>query len=143
MTVKIKRFDTSVPLPQYKSAQAAAMDLSARETVVIEPRQVGYVLLNIAIELPPQHWALVAARSSLHKKGLMMANSIGVGDEDFCGDGDEYKAALWNFTDTAVTVEKGERICQMIIMPREQVELVEVDNLGNKDRGGFGSTGRK
>lgn len=142
MNVNIKRFDTSLPLPEYKSAKAAAFDLYARETITIPARQVGYVPLNIALELPPEHWALVSARSSLHKKGLYLANGVGIGDEDFCGDGDEYKAALLNFSDQAVTVEKGERICQMIILPREPVTLVEVAKLGHPDRGGFGSTGK-
>ena len=141
MQIKVKRFDTSLPLPEYKSAKAAAFDLYSRETLTIAARQVGYVPLNIAVELPPHHWALVAARSSLHKKGLYLANGIGIGDEDYCGNDDEYRAALLNFTDQPVTIEKGERLCQMIILPREQVELIEVDSLGSKNRGGFGSTG--
>ena len=143
MKLKIKRFDKTLPLPEYKTAGAAAFDLVARETVTIEPQTVGMVPMNIAIALPPDHWALVAARSSLHKRGVMMANGIGVGDSDFAGDNDEYRAALLNFTSQVVTIERGERIAQMIILPREKVELIEVGKLGNPDRGGFGSTGRK
>jgi len=143
MRIKIKRFDKSIPLPEYKTSGAAAVDLYAREEITISPRSIGYVPLNIAIELPESHWALVSARSSLHKKGLMLANGIGVGDSDYAGDNDEYKAALYNFTDQEVVVEKGERIVQMIILEREKIELIEVDHLGNPDRGGFGSTGQK
>lgn len=143
MTIKIKRFDKSLPLPEYKTSGAAAVDLYARQEVMIPPKTVGYVPLNIGIELPESHWALVSARSSLHKKGLMMANGIGVGDSDYAGDNDEYKAALFNFSDQNVVVEKGERIVQMIILEREKIDLIEVDHLGNPDRGGFGSTGKK
>lgn len=143
MKIKIKRFDKSLPLPEYKTKGAAAFDLYAREEITIEAKSAGYVPLNIAIDLPETHWALVSARSSLHKKGLMMANGIGVGDSDYAGDNDEYKAALYNFSDQEVVVEKGERIVQMIILEREKVELEEVEHLENQNRGGFGSTGRK
>ncbi len=141
MKLKVKRFDKSLPLPEYKTDKAAAIDLYAREDRVISARKVGYVPLNIAIELPRNHWALVVARSSLHKKGLMAANGIGVGDEDYCGDNDEYMAILLNFTDEDVAVKRGERLAQLIVLPREKVEIEEVEELGNKDRGGVGSTG--
>ena len=141
MKLKVKRFDKNLPLPEYKTDKAAALDLYARVDTTIFPHQVGYVPLNIALELPKDHWALLAARSSLHKKGLMMANGIGVGDEDFCGDNDEYQSVLFNFTDQEVMVKKGERIVQLIILSRERVEIEEMIELGNKDRGGIGSTG--
>lgn len=143
MKVRIKRFDQSLPLPEYKSAGAAAMDLVARETVVIAPHAIEYVPLNVAVEVPPEYWVLVAARSSLHKKGLMMGNGIGIGDADFCGDEDEYKAILFNFTDQPVTVTRGDRVAQMMILRREAVELEEVERMGNKSRGGIGSTGER
>ncbi len=143
MKIKIKRFDLELPLPAYKSPGAAAMDLSARVTTTIAPGKVELVPLNVAIEIPENHWVLLSARSSLHKKGLTAANGIGIGDTDYCGDQDEYKAALLNFTDQPVTVERGERIVQIVILEREKVEIEEVAHLGNPDRGGFGSTGQK
>jgi dUTP pyrophosphatase len=139
--MKIKLFDPTLPMPQYQTDGSVAFDLYARETIEIQPHSVAKVPLNIAVELPPGHWALLAPRSSLHKKGVNLANGIGVGDSDFCGDGDEYQAALLNFTDTPKTIERGERIVQMIILPYTRVELERVDHLGNADRGGFGSTG--
>jgi dUTP pyrophosphatase len=142
MKIKVKRFDKELPMPEYKSAGAAAMDLYARETVKILPHQVGYVPLNIALEVSADYWVLMSPRSSLHKRGVMMANGIGVGDSDYCGDNDEYRAALLNFTDKPTTIEKGERIVQMMILPVEKISIEEVDTLGNTDRGGFGSTGR-
>lgn len=143
MKITIKRFDKSLPLPEYKTEGAAAFDLYAREEVTIPPKQVVLVPLNIALQLPENHWALLSARSSLHKKGLMLANGIGVGDYDYRGDGDEYQAALLNYTDQPATVEKGERIVQMIIMKQKKAEIDEVKSFKTKDRGGFGSTGKK
>lgn len=142
MKIPIKRFDTSLPLPEYKTDGAAAFDLYAREETRIPARSVVLVPLNIALQLPANHWALLCARSSLHKRGLMMANGIGVGDYDYRGDNDEYRAALYNFTDAEVVVERGERIVQMIIMQREKAEFVEQVQFEEKSRGGFGSTGR-
>jgi len=142
MKVSIKRFDASLPLPEYKTAGAAALDLSARTTTTIIPGAVGYVPLNIALQLPEGCFALLAARSSLHRRGLQLINGIGIGDADFCGDGDEYQAALRNFSDSSVRIERGERIVQLIVLERTQVELEEKESFGTEDRGGFGSTGR-
>ena len=142
MKVLIKRFDKTLPLPEYKTAGAAAFDLYARKEITIPAKQVVLVPLNIALQLPADHWALLSARSSLHKMGLMVANGIGVGDYDYRGDNDEYMAALLNFTDQDVIVKKGDRVVQMIIMSRERVEFEELEQFGTADRGGFGSTGK-
>jgi dUTP pyrophosphatase len=143
MKIQIKRFDKSLPMPEYKTKGAAALDLSSREEIKIKAGGVGYAPLNVAIKLPKNHWALIAARSSLHKEGLMMANGIGVGDSDYCGNDDEYRAALFNFSKKDVTVEKGQRIAQLLVLPVERMEIEEVEKLGAQNRGGFGSTGKK
>ncbi len=142
MKVTIKRFDKSLPLPEYKTDGAAALDLYAREDATIPPQEVKLVPLNVALQVPEDHWVLVSARSSLHKRGLMMANGIGVGDYDYRGDNDEYLAPLFNFTDQPVKVERGERLVQLMVLSRERVELAEQDLFDTKDRGGFGSTGK-
>ncbi len=139
--LKIKLFDQSLPLPKYQTPGAAGLDLYARETMEIPAKEIAHIPLNVALELPKGHWSLIAARSSLHKKGLMMANGIGIGDEDYCGDEDEYHAALYNFSEQTVTVERGERLVQLLILPREAVAIEAVESLNNKNRGGFGSTG--
>lgn len=111
--------------------------------MTIEAGKTALMPLNIALQLPKNTWALVAARSSLHKKGLMLANGVGVGDSDFSGESDEYQAILFNFSKETVTLEKGERIAQLIILPYESVELLELDHFsGARSRGGFGSTGK-
>jgi dUTP pyrophosphatase len=114
-----------------------------RERVEIQPKAVGYVLLNIACETPEGHFLLVAARSSIRKKGLMPVHGIGIGDSDFRGDQDEYPAPYFNFTDKPVTIERGGRIAQGAFIKIEDYEWEEVDQLGDENRGGFGSTGNK
>lgn len=141
MQVKIKQFDTSLPLPEYKTTGSAGMDLCARIDTEILPKTVGYIPLNIALEIPEGYWVMLAARSSTHKLGLMPANGIGIGDADYKGNNDEYKLPVYNFTDDTVIVEKGQRIAQIIILPYEKAELEVVSSLENTDRGGFGTTG--
>lgn len=141
--VKVKRFDSEIPLPEYKTAGAAAFDFHARREIVIPPHEIGYVPLNVALEVPKDCFLMLVARSSTHKRGLWMANGIGVIDADFSGNEDEIRAAYYNFTDTSVTIEKGERIAQGVIMKRDIVTWHEVENMENKTRGGFGTTGAK
>lgn len=142
MKIKIKRFDKGTPLPKRQTEGAAAFDLIARADMEILPRQIGYIPLNVAVETPPGHFLLIAARSGTHKKGLIMANGIGIVDPDFSGDKDEIKAAYYNFIDKPVRIEKGERVAQGIFMPIAKFDWEEVDRMENKTRGGFGSTGK-
>lgn len=141
MKVPIRRIEKEIPLPEYKTDGAAAMDCAVREGGVIPPLGIGYVSLNVALKPPRGHWVLMAARSSLHKRGLMLANSIGIFDEDYSGDADEYKAVLYNFTNIPVEVKAGERLTQIVFVPHDKVEWNEVESLGEVSRGGFGTTG--
>jgi dUTP pyrophosphatase len=142
MKVKFKRFDKTLPAPLYKTEGAVCIDLFCREEVTILPNSLGYIPQNIAIELPKNHWGMLVARSSMHKRGLIVANGVGVGDDDFCGDNDEYILIVYNLTNKPVIVEKGARIAQLGIIPYTRVELVESDKLNGKDRRGIGSTGK-
>lgn len=141
MEIEIRRFDKDLPLPSYGTEGATALDCYVREDVTIAPKSVGYAFLNFALKPPPGHFVMLAARSSLHKRGLMFANGIGVMDEDYCGDADEYRAILYNFTDEPVLVSRGERVAQFVVLPYDKVILKEVDALGTPDRGGLGTTG--
>lgn len=140
--VKIKRFDKNIPLPEFKTDGAAAFDLCAREAVEIPAKEFKYVPLNVAVQTPPGYFLLLAARSSTHKKGIWMANGIGIGDPDFSGNGDEYNAVYYNFTDRPVLIGKGERIAQGLIVKREAVKWQEVEKMVSKTRGGWGTTGK-
>jgi dUTP pyrophosphatase len=141
--IKIKRFDKSLPLPEYKTAGAAGFDLSAREETTIKPGEVGYILLNVAVATPKDHMLLIVARSSTHKQGLMPINGIGIGDSDFRGDEDEYRFPAFNFTKKIVAIEKGTRIAQGIFVKFTKAQWQEVRKMNGKTRGGFGSTGHK
>jgi dUTP pyrophosphatase len=118
------------------------IDLRAAETVVMKAGEYRMIPLGVAMELPKGYEAIVAPRSSTFKKyGIILANSIGIIDEAYKGDNDE-----WNFLAYATRntkIHKNERICQFrIIQHQPLIHLQEVDTLGNPDRKGIGSTGR-
>lgn len=141
MNIRIKRFDKTLSLPEYKTPGAAAFDLASREEVRIASGKVGYIPLNVALAVPDGYTLLLAARSSLHKRGLIPANAVGVIDSDYRGNNDELVAALLNFSDAEVIIRRGERIMQGLIVPVLRAEFHEVEGMDSSDRGGFGSTG--
>ncbi len=142
MKVTIKRIDSSLPLPTYQTAGAACVDLLARETTIIKPHEIGLIPCNIIVETPPGYFFAVLPRSSTpRKKGLLIPHGMGVIDPDYSGPEDEVKFQVLNFTKKAVTIEKGERVAQGCFIKISQAELVEVKEVKNKTRGGFGSTG--
>lgn len=142
MKVKIKRIDKSLPLPSYQTPGSVATDAYAREKIVVKPHSLARIPGNVVIECPKGYMFVVASRSSTpEKKGLLIPNGLGIGDQDFCGDEDEWNIIVYNFTDKKVIVEKGERIAQIIFIPIEKVEWIEVDKMNAPNRGGIGSTG--
>ena len=142
MNVRIKRIDPTLPLPRYATGGAVAFDLCARNAVTIGPGETARVPCNVVIEVPPGYALLVVSRSSTPvRKGLLKANGVGVIDQDYCGDGDEIQALFHNVTATPVTVERGERIAQALLVPAPRVTWEEVARFTGDDRGGFGSTG--
>jgi dUTP pyrophosphatase len=141
--IRIKRFDKSLPLPEYKTAGAAGFDLTTRETVTIKAGELCVIPLNLAFETPKDHFILLADRSSTHKLGLTMINGIGVIDSDFRGNEDEIRFVAQNFTRKKIMIKKGTRIAQGIFVKFTRVKWQEVDKMKSKSRGGFGSTGHK
>lgn len=144
MQIKIKRLDNTISLPQYHTPGSAGFDLSARIQTTIEPKQIVRIPSGLIIGTPVGYVLTLAARSSLaSKKGLMLANGIGTIDSDYCGPDDEILISVYNFTDQTVIVEKGERIAQGMFLKVEQGEWLETEEISDKSRGGFGSTGSK
>lgn len=139
--MKVKLFDESLPVPKYYTEGSVGLDLYARVPVTIAPHTVEKVPLNVAIQFPEGYWGLFAARSSLYKRGVMLANALAVMDCDFCGDDDEYWVPLYNRTEEPVTVEKEERIVQLMLLPALQATITQVTSLTGPNRGGFGTTG--
>lgn len=117
------------------------IDLRAAETILIVKGEFKYIPLGVAMQLPEGYEAIVTPRSSLFKRrGIIMTNSIGIMDESYCGDNDEWKFPAYATRDTLIP--KGERICQFrIVKHQPEIEFEIVDTLGNPDRGGYGSTG--
>jgi dUTP diphosphatase len=143
LKVRIRRLDPSVELPAYGTDGSAAFDLAASETTVIAPGEVRLVPTGLVIEVPAGMFLGVFARSSTPlKRGLMVANGVGVVDSDYCGPTDEVKIPTLNFTSAPVQVSKGDRIAQGILLPSPRVEWDEVGELATTSRGGFGGTGR-
>ena len=144
MKVKIKRIDKDLPLPVYETAGSVGFDLLAREDTVIEPGQIELVPVNLVVQVPDGYMlALVSRSSTPRKKGLTKPHSIGVIDQDYCGENDELKIQVYNFTKEATTVQRGDKIAQGIFVRVDKFEWEEVEAMGNSDRGGFGSTDNK
>lgn len=137
MNIPIKRFNKDIPLPAADPG-AACFDLFCREDVTIPPHTIKAVPQNIALKVPDGHALLLFSRSSTPlRKGLMMANSVGVVDPFYCGDNDENLAFLYNFTDQPVTVEAGDRIVQGMIIKTESITWQEVESMNDDGHGGY------
>lgn len=118
------------------------IDLRSAESVDIKAGEYKLIRLGVAMELPEGYEALVAPRSSTFKNyGILLVNSLGIIDESYKGDNDEWKFLAYATRD--VHVEKNDRICQFrIIEHQPKIKLTKVESLGNADRGGIGSTGK-
>jgi dUTP pyrophosphatase len=143
MRVRIRRIHSAAVLPEYQSEGAAGFDLAASEDIVIQPGAVVLIPTGLVIQVPPGYCLGVFARSSTPlKRGLMVANGVGVVDSDYCGPNDEVKIEVLNFTTTPVQVKAGDRIAQGLFIPVARAEWQEADDdLRVGSRGGFGATG--
>jgi dUTP pyrophosphatase len=141
MRLPIYRLDPSVALPKYETSGAAGFDLASNADMTIAPGAVVLVPTGLVITVPPGHFLGVFARSSTPlKRGLMVANGVGIVDSDYCGPKDEIKIEVVNFTGSPVTVKKGDRLAQGVILPFVRVEWEESADAAGETRGGFGST---
>ena len=132
------------PAPVRASAGAAGLDLHASidNTVTLKPGERQMIPCGVAVEIPRGFVGLIFGRSGNGAKyGVTLANSVGVIDEDYRG---ELKATLINHGDKDFTIEPGDRICQLVLVPYAAAELNQVEELSSTDRGegGYGSTGK-
>jgi len=144
MEIKIVN-KSSNPLPEYGTEHAAGMDLRAfiKNPVVLKPLERALIPTGLYIELPIGYEAQIRPRSGLAiKKGITVLNTPGTIDADYRG---EIGIILINLSNEDVTIENGERICQMVIAKHEHVKLKGVNEISQTERGagGFGSTGVK
>lgn len=143
MKVKIKKLNEKATIPTRGSDYAAGYDLYAciDEEMYIPSGKTKKIGTGIAMEIPHGYFGAVYARSGLAtKKGLRLANSVGVIDEDFRG---EIIVPIFNDSNFGESIKPGERIAQLIIQKYGEAEFSEVEELDDTERGsgGFGSTG--
>ena len=142
LTVRLTRIHPDARIPEYQTGDAAGFDLAAVADVTVAPGRVALVPTGLVIQVPIRMFLGIFARSSTPvKKGLMIANGVGVVDPDYCGPDDEVKIAVMNFTPDPVTIRAGDRIAQGILLDAPRVEWAEAPAEGTS-RGGFGSSGR-
>jgi dUTP pyrophosphatase len=132
-----------VELPAYQTAGAAAFDLASAVEMVVAPGEIALVPTGLVVAAPAGHFLGVFARSSTPlKRGLMVANGVGIVDEDYSGPADEVKIQVFNVTSAAVTIRPGDRLAQGVVMPYVRAVWDERPSADGPSRGGFGSTGR-
>ena len=143
MEVRIKKLNDNATIPTRGSDYAAGYDLYSciDEDVYIPSGKTKKIGTGIAMEIPHGYFGAIYARSGLAtKRGLRLANSVGVIDEDYRGD---IIVPIFNDSDFGETIKPGERIAQLIIQKYEELDFLESEELGDTERssGGFGSTG--
>ena len=141
--VRVKKLKENAILPSYGSEYAAGADLYAciDAPVIIQPHETVMIGTGLAMELPEGYAGLIYPRSGISaKRGLAPANKVGVVDPDYRG---EFMVAMHNHSNSAASVEPGERIVQLVITPFLTADFEEADELSDTVRGagGFGSTG--
>jgi dUTP pyrophosphatase len=142
MRLKIKRLDPTISLPAYGTDEAAGFDLAAAHDMVVPAGRVVLIRTGLIIEVPGSHCLAIFARSSTPlKRGLMVANGVGIIDPDYCGPADEVMIQVLNFTSADVQVRRGDRLAQGIVLPAPRVQWEEADEIKEVTRGGFGATG--
>jgi dUTP pyrophosphatase len=139
MKIKIKYFTDIEKITKIEKGDW--IDLRAAEDVTLKAGEFKLIPLGVAMELPAGYEAHMVPRSSTYKKfGIIQTNHQAVIDESYCGDNDQWLYPAYALRDTEI--HKGDRICQFRIMEKQpNIEFEEVEQLGNEDRGSFGSTG--
>ena len=142
MKIKIKYFDKDLPKIE-KFQKGDWVDLRCAERVEIKQGEYKLLKLGVGMEIPKGYEAWVVPRSSTPKQfGIIMANSIGIIDNSYNGDEDQWRFPAIAFRDTVI--EKGDRICQFRILAHQPPHTIKtVEKLGSVDRGGIGSTGKQ
>ncbi|MBL4773877.1 MAG: dUTP diphosphatase [Alcanivoracaceae bacterium] len=149
-SVKLKilnaKIGSVIPLPQHATKGSAGLDLRAciDQAITVLPQETKQIPTGIAIHIEdPKLAALILPRSGLgHKHGIVLGNLVGLIDSDYQG---ELLISCWNRSDKEFTLEPGERLAQLVIVPvvQAQFEVVEDFNLSVRGAGGWGSTGTK
>lgn len=140
-TIKVKYHDPDLPKIT-EIEKGDWIDLRAAERVCLFKGDFRVINLGVSIEVPEGYEALLVPRSSTFKTwGIIQTNAIGIIDESYCGDDDVWMMPVYATRETII--EKGDRICQFrIIKHQPDLDIKEVESLGNDNRGGFGTSGK-
>lgn len=139
--IKIKYFTDIDKLGNIEGKKSDWIDMRSAEDIELKEGDFKLIPLGVAMQLPTGYEAHVVPRSSTFKTwGIIQTNSMGVIDNSYCGDNDEWMMPVYATRDTLI--HKNDRICQFRIVEKmPATEFEEVEHLGNDSRGGFGSTG--
>ena len=145
-TIKVKVLDNSITLPKYETVSSAGMDIRAfipEGKIEIEPQERKLIPTGLCLEIPKGYEVQIRPRSGLAlKNGITVLNSPGTIDADYRG---ELRVILINHSAERFLITNEMRIAQMVVAQFSRVDLFEVEDLSETDRGegGFGSTGTK
>lgn len=142
-SIQIKYFSDKIEKLTYIAGKSDWIDLRAAKEMEIKAGEYAMIPLGVGMKLPEGYEAHIVPRSSTYKNyGLIQTNHMGVVDESYCGDNDQWHMPVYALRDTVVHVN--DRICQFRIMEHQPtIVFEEVERLEDKDRGGFGSTGKQ
>ena len=141
--IQIKYFTDEIEKLTYIDGKSDWIDLRAAKEMELKAGQYAMIPLGVAMKLPEGYEAHIVPRSSTYKNyGLIQTNHMGVVDESYCGDNDQWHMPVFALRDTVIHVN--DRICQFRIMEHQpKIVFEEVEALSAPDRGGFGSTGKQ
>ena len=141
-TIYIKYFNTDMTPIDYIEGKSDWIDLRAAADVTLKKGEFKLIPLGVAMELPKRYEAHIVPRSSTFKNyGIIQTNGVGIIDESYCGDDDQWMMPVYATRD--VVIHKNDRICQFRIYKNQpRIYFERLFHLINKNRGGFGSTGK-
>ncbi len=140
--IQIKYFTDKIDKLDFIDNKSDWIDLRSAENVTLKAGETKLIKLGVAMKLPEGHEAHIVPRSSTLKNfGIIQGNHMGVVDESYCGDDDQWRMSVIAVRDTEIHIN--DRICQFRIEKKQpKIKFIEVDHLEGTNRGGFGSTGR-
>ncbi len=139
MKVKITTIN-GAKMPSYQTKGAVGFDIRANETVIANPKSLVLIPTGLIIQVPEGYMLALCARSSTPKKGLLIPHGMGIIDQDYCGPQDQLYVQYYNYTDSQVTITKGERVAQGVFVSIKKASF-SIDKPNDISRGGFGATG--
>ena len=141
-TIRIKYISDKIEKLTYIDGISDWIDLRAAKDMHLSKGEFALIPLGVAMELPKGYEAHIVPRSSTYKNfGIIQANHMGVVDESYCGDNDQWHMPVIAMRDTDIHIN--DRICQFRIMEHQPaIHFEETPTLANPDRGGFGTTGK-